>query len=90
MTMNRMNGYQMSCGACAPYANAEFSCAHTASMQSANIIRILDAIIMASIIIAALVLCVSILEVLVALVLLVVVSLLVCEKVNVPRMRRFA
>ena len=49
--MKSMYTTQMSHGASAPCANAASSCAQTASMQSAHIAFILDAMIMASIII---------------------------------------
>ena len=79
----------MSHGASAPCANAASSCAQTASMQSAHIALILDAIIMASIIICGLNVRLSILAgSLLVLVLLVV--LLVCEKEDAPRMRKSA
>ena len=77
----------MSHGASAPCANAASSCAQAASMRSANIALILDAIIMASIIICGLNVRLSILAgSLLVLVLLVV--LLVCENMNAPRMRK--
>ena len=47
--MKSMYTTQMSHGASAPCANAASSCAQTASMQSAHIAFILDAMIMASI-----------------------------------------
>ena len=79
----------MSHGASAPCANAASSCAQAASMRSANIALILDAIIMASIIICGLNVRLSILAgSLLVLVLLVV--LLVSGKVNAPRMRKSA
>ena len=79
----------MSHGASAPCANAASSCAQAASMRSANIALILDAIIMASIIICGLNVRLSILAgSLLVLVLLVV--LLVCENMNAPRMRKSA
>ena len=87
--MKTMYTTQMSHGASAPCANAASSCAQTASMQSAHIALILDAIIMASIIICGLNVRLSILAgSLLVLVLLVV--LLVCEKEDAPRMRKSA
>ena len=90
MMMKSMYATQMmSHGASALCANAASSCAQTASMQSAHIALILDAIIMASIIICGLNVRLSVLAgSLLVLVLLVV--LLVCGKVNAPRMRRSA
>ena len=85
--MKSMYTTQMSHGASAPCANAASSCAQAASMRSANIALILDAIIMASIIICGLNVRLSILAgSLLVLVLLVV--LLVCEKEDAPRMRK--
>ena len=75
--MKSMYTTQMSHGASAPCANAASSCAQTASMQSAHIAFILDAMIMASIIICGLNVRLSVL-----------VVLLVCENVNAPRMRK--
>ena len=87
--MKSMYTTQMSHGASAPCANAASSCAQAASMRSANIALILDAIIMASIIICDLNVRLSILAgSLLVLVLLVV--LLVCEKEDAPRMRKSA
>ena len=87
--MKSMYTTQMSHGASAPCANAASSCAQAASMRSANIALILDAIIMASIIICGLNVRLSILAgSLLVLVLLVV--LLVCEKEDAPRMRKSA
>ena len=87
--MKSMYTTQMSHGASAPCANAASFCAQTASMQSAHIALILDAIIMASIIICGLNVRLSILAgSLLVLVLLVV--LLVCEKEDAPRMRKSA
>ena len=87
--MKSMYTTQMSHGASAPCANAASSCAQAASMRSANIALILDAIIMASIIICGLNVRLSILAgSLLVLVLLVV--LLVSGKVNAPRMRKSA
>ncbi|MCF2663343.1 hypothetical protein JQM66_02075 [Oscillibacter valericigenes] len=87
--MKSMYTTQMSHGASAPCANAASSCAQAASMRSANIALILDAIIMASIIICGLNVRLSILAgSLLVLVLLVV--LLVCENMNAPRMRKSA
>ena len=90
MMMKSMYAAQMmSHGASAPCANAASFCAQTASMQSAHIALILDAIIMASIIICGLNVRLSILAgSLLVLVLLVV--LLVCEKEDAPRMRKSA
>ena len=85
--MKSMYTTQMSHGASAPCANAASSCAQAASMRSANIALILDAIIMASIIICGLNVRLSILAgSLLVLVLLVV--LLVCKNENAPRMRK--
>ena len=87
--MKSMYTTQMSHGASAPCANAASSCAQAASMRSANIALILDAIIMASIIICGLNVRLSILAgSLLVLVLLVV--LLVCEKEDAPRMRKLS
>ena len=87
--MKSMYTTQMSHGASAPCANAASFCAQTASMQSAHIALILDAMIMASIIICGLNVRLSILAgSLLVLVLLVV--LLVSGKVNAPRMRKSA
>ena len=90
MMMKSMYATQMmSHGASAPCANAASFCAQTASMQSAYIALILDAMIMASIIICSLNVRLSILAgSLLVLVLLVV--LLVCEKEDAPRMRKSA
>lgn len=87
MTKSMYATHMMSYGASAPCANAASSCAQAASMRSANIALILDAMIMASIIICGLAVRLSILAgSLLALVLLVV--LLVCGNVNTPGMRR--
>ena len=51
MTKSMYATHMMSYGASAPCANAASSCAQAASMRSANIALILDAMIMASIII---------------------------------------
>ena len=86
--MKSMYTTQMSHGASAPCANAASSCAQAASMRSANIALILDAIILASIIIFGLVRLVSLgLNVaLVGLILLAV--LLVLALVCTPVMRK--
>ena len=87
--MDRMYYTEMSCGAFASCANAVFSCAHTASMQSANLNALfLDAVILASIIISALVLGFYV-SVLVSLV-LAAVNLLVFKRVSSPRTRAVA
>lgn len=52
MTKTMYGSQMMSYGASAPCANAASCCAQSASMQSANIALILDAILVASIIFA--------------------------------------
>jgi hypothetical protein len=79
------SGKYMMCGASAMHAEASFSCAYSASNSS--IIVIVDAIL-ASIIICGLFGLVSALALAVSL--LVLVRLLTCEKVNVPKMRKYA
>lgn len=83
-----MNSYSMnfvSCGASAPCANAQYSCAHSAAMTNMNIANLMGAIILASIIIslvsAMIILWNSqILEILLP---LSVITLLACKTINV-------
>ena len=75
---NMMSGY-----ASASFANAAFTCAHTAR----NIVVVLGAILMASIIICALAVRLSTLALLV---LVLLAILLVAKQVNTPRARMTA
>ena len=94
MTKSMYATHMMSYGASAPCANAASSCAQTASMQSAHIAFILDAMIMASIIICTLLVLVCLLalvslQVLVLVLVLVLLAVLLFP-VYLPRKRKHA